>query len=135
MSDRFKTLLVAVLVALTITGWSYVQRAQELPPEEISAARFDRLLTFGRIASADVSPNPYRSIYTITGEFHRYGNSPKSPFTLTAQPSESRSHELLSLSNSRLQLPHSGTNAKFWDILPTALISLIIVGLLVYQHR
>lgn len=135
MSDRLKTLWFSLLAALTITGWSYVQRAQEVSPEELSAARFDRLLTFGRIASADVSPNPFRSIYTITGEFHRYGNSPKTPFTITTHLSETRFHELLTLSQSRLQLPHNGTNAKFWDILPTALISLIIIGLLVYQHR
>lgn len=134
MSDRLKTLIALAVAAVVITGWSFAQRAQTLPPEELSTARFQRLLAAGRILHADLEPNSFRDVYRINGDFTRTGGA-KAAFSATAHLTEWDVQRLLALSNSRLQLPHSGTNAKLWDILPTALVSVIILGLVLYQHR
>jgi cell division protease FtsH len=134
MAERFKVFISVFIVALAITGWSIVQRLQQLPPESLSTARFQRLLSTGHIVSADLEPNLYRDIYRVSGEYSRLDGT-KSSFTVTAHLTDWDVQKLLGLSRSSLQLPHTGTAARLWDILPTAIVSLIIVGLLYYQHR
>jgi cell division protease FtsH len=134
MFDRFKTLLALFALAVAVTGWSIVERNQLLPAEELSTARFQRLLWDGRIASAQVEPNNLRDIYTIKGEYTRPSGH-KSEFAVTAHLSEWDVQKLLGLSHSQLKLPHTGTTGRMWDILPTLVISGIIMTLLVYQHR
>jgi cell division protease FtsH len=134
MFDRFKSLLALVIVALAVTGLSYLVREQSLPLEELSTARFQRLLWDGRIVSAQVEPNNLRDIYSIKGEYNR-ASGHKSSFQVTAHLSEWDVQKLLGLSRSQLKLPHSGTSSRMWDILPTLVISGIIIALLLYQHR
>lgn len=134
MAERSKLLLALFIVALAITGWSIIERTQQLAPESLSTARFQRLLATGHIISADLEPNLYRDIYKVSGDFSRIDGT-KSTFTVTAHLTEWDVQKLLGLSRSSLQLPHTGTAGKLWDILPTAIVSLIIVGLLFYQHR
>jgi cell division protease FtsH len=134
MFDRFKSLLALVIVALAVTGLSYLVRDQSLPLEELSTARFQRLLWDGRIVSAQVEPNNLRDIYSIKGEYNR-ASGHKSSFQVTAHLSEWDVQKLLGLSRSQLKLPHSGTSSRMWDILPTLVISGIIIALLLYQHR
>jgi cell division protease FtsH len=134
MFDRFKSLLTLVALALAITGWSFLARNQSLPTEELSPARFQRLLWDGRIVSAQVEPNNLRDIYTIKGEYSR-ASGHKTEFQVAAHLSEWDLQKILGLSHSQLKLPHSGTSGRMWDILPTLVISAIIIGLLLYQHR
>src|ERR1051325_2522112 len=134
MSERFKSLLALVALALAITGWSHYARTQTLPPEELTTARFQRLLSAGRIVSAEVEPNSLHNIYTIKGEFMRPGGH-KYPFKAAARLNDGDLEAVLSLSQSQLKLPHTGTSGRMWDILPTVVISTIIIGLLLYQHR
>src|ERR1051325_3783267 len=134
MSERFKSLLALVALALAITGWSHFARTQTLPPEELTTARFQRLLSAGRIVSAEVEPNSLHNIYTIKGEFMRPGGH-KFPFRAAARLNDGDLEAVLSLSQSQLKLPHTGTSNRMWDVLPTVVIATIIVGLLVYQHR
>ena len=134
MFDPFKSLLALVIVALAVTGLSYIVRDPSLPLEELSTARFQRLLWDGRIVSAQVEPNSLRDIYSIKGEYNR-ASGHKSAFQVTAHLSEWDVQKLLGLSRSQLKLPHSGTSSRMWDILPTLVISGIIIALLLYQHR
>jgi cell division protease FtsH len=134
MFDRFKSLFVLVILTIAITGLSFVVRNQAAPLEELSSARFQRLLWDGRIVSAQVEPNNLRDIYNIKGEYTRLGGH-KSEFQVTAHLSEWDVQKLLGLSRSQLKLPHTGTSSRMWDILPTLVISGIIIGLLLYQHR
>jgi cell division protease FtsH len=134
MLDRFKTLLLLVALALAVTGFSYVGLNQTIAPEELNSARFQRLLWDSRIVSAQVEPNALRDIYTIKGEFKRPSGG-KSEFKVTAHLSEWDLQKVLGLSRAQLHLPQTGTSNRLWDILPTVVISVIILGLLVYHHR
>lgn len=134
MTDRLKLLVVLFVAALCVVGWSMFETSATLPHEELSTARFQRLLGSGRIISADLQPNSYRDIYKVTGEYKRENGSP-TKFSATAHLTEWDVQRLLGLSRSQLLLPNNGTNNRLWDILPTALVSLIVIGLLVYQHR
>jgi cell division protease FtsH len=134
MFDRFKTLLTLVAVALAITGYSYVGLNQTLPAQELSSARFQRLLWDGRIISAQVEPHALRDIYAIKGEY-KSPKGAKIDFKVTAHLSEWDLQKVLGVSRAQLKLPQTGTSNRFWDILPTVVISVIIIGLLVYHHR
>src|SRR5205085_245595 len=65
----------------------------------------------------------------------RPGTSSKTPFTATAHLNDFDLQRVFVVSNSKLHLPHTGTSAKAWDILPTVLISLLILGVVLYQQR
>src|ERR1051326_4221430 len=106
MSDRFKKLLALVAVALAVTGFSFLARNQSPSFEELSTARFQRLLWDGRIVSAQVEPNSLRDIYSIKGEYTRPGGH-KSEFQVTAHLSDWDVQKLLGLSHSQLKLPHT----------------------------
>src|SRR5688572_17582917 len=134
MFDRFKTLLTLFAVALAITGYSYVGLNSKLPPEELTSASFQRLLWDGRIVSAQVEPNTLRDIYGIKGEYKRPSGA-KIDFKVTAHLSEWDLQKVLGVSRAQLSLPQTGTPNRLWDILPTVVISTIIIGLLVYHHR
>jgi cell division protease FtsH len=135
MSERFKLLFAFFILTLVVTGWSCLERAHESPREELAASRFQRLLAAGKVLSAEVQPNAYRDIYSITGEYLRSAKAAKTPFTVTTHLDEFELRQTLDLSNAHLALPHNGTGSRLWDILPTILISAIILGLLAYQHR
>ncbi|HUS35869.1 MAG TPA: AAA family ATPase, partial [Verrucomicrobiae bacterium] len=134
MLDRFRTLLLLVALALAVTGYSYIGLDRTLGPEELSSSRFQRLLWDSRVVSAQVEPNALRDIYSIKGEFKRSSGG-KSEFRVTAHLSEWDLQKVLSLSRAQLSLPQTGTSNRFWDILPTIVISVIILGLLVYHQR
>lgn len=134
MLDRFRTLLLIVAVALAVTGYSYIGLDRTLGPEELSSARFQRLLWDGRVVSVQVEPHALRDIYSIKGEFKRSSGG-KSDFKVTAHLSEWDLQKVLGLSRAQLNLPQTGTSNRFWDILPTVVISIIIIGLLAYHHR
>jgi len=137
MSERFKLLFSVLLVTLGLTGWSVLERSQQAQPprEELGAARFQRLLAAGKIVSAEVQPNAFRDIYTISGDYARAAKAAKTPFKVTTHLDDFELKQALELSNARLALPHNGTTSHLWDILPTLVISGMILGLLLYQHR
>ncbi len=134
MPNKSPVLWTVCLAALLVAGWSMLERSQPPPPEELSAHRFQRLLASNRVLSAEVQPNHFRNIFTVRGVYARQPGD-KTDFTLTAHLTEGEVQQLLGLSSSKLQLPQSGTAARVWEILPTALVSAVILALLVYQHR
>lgn len=135
MSDSRKALSCFVAIAALAAIVSFFCLKQSLPPEELSRARFDRILSGNQIVSAQVLPNHFRGIYTVKGEYTRREGAAKTDFTIATQLSELEVERLLNLPKAQLQLPHTGTAGKLWDIAPTAVIALLVVGLLVYQHR
>src|SRR5205823_4170305 len=102
-------------------------------PEELSRVKFDRLVAGNTIVMAQVVPRPFPGIYTISGAYLAGSEGPKTDFTVTTHLTETQLTALLSRPNAAIEVPKSGTRAKFWDILPAILVVLLVAGALAYQ--
>src|SRR5688572_19295625 len=119
------SLIVASVVAcLALLFWPRLKTA----PEEITRVKFDRLVGEDAIASAQVTPRPFTGIYTIAGTYLRGLDRRKTDFIVTTHLTEAQLTALLSKPNATIEVPKSGTRAKFLDIVPAILVVLIVAA-------
>ncbi|MEW6156269.1 MAG: AAA family ATPase [Verrucomicrobiota bacterium] len=131
MSSHFKHTLLALIV---VAGLIFVFLPRpRLGPEEISRVRLERLLQENAIATVEVTPRSFDSIYTVTGAYWRGPQRNKVDFTLTTHLSETQVQQLLAKSTARVGLPKINTPSKVMDIVPTLVIAVLVIGLVVYQ--
>lgn len=135
MSERHKLFFGLAGFSAVLALISFLILNPALAPEELTRARFDRLLNSSAIESAQVSPHQLPGIYTVKGQYTRGPKAAKTDFVIATQLSELEVERLLNLPKAQLQLPHSGTSGKFWDLAPTAIIALLVIGLIIYQQR
>lgn len=131
MSNHFRYALIIVLAAF---GLLLALTPNSKPvPEEISLLKLQRLVEQKSILSAEVTPRAFGDIYTVRGFYATQARPGKTEFTLTTHLDEPQLNALLSRNTVRLELPKISTRAKFLDIVPTAVVLFLIVGLVAYQ--
>ncbi len=135
MSVKLKRIIVgsllvsAVAAVLGLMFWPRLKTS----PEEITRAKFDRLIADDAIARAKVTPRPFPGIYTISGTYLRGLDRRKADFVLTTHLTEAQLTALLAKPSTTIDVPRSGTRAKFLDMIPAILVVLIVAGALAYQ--
>ncbi|MCI0534332.1 MAG: AAA family ATPase [Verrucomicrobiales bacterium] len=135
MSVKLKRIVAVSLIIMAIVGGVALLFWPRLiiSPEEISRGKFDRLVGEDAIARAEVTPRPFAGIYTISGTYFRGADRDKAEFTVTTHLTEAQLAALLSKPIATIEVPKSGTRAKFLDMVPAILVVLIVAAALAYQ--
>jgi cell division protease FtsH len=133
MSEKFKRLLPIVIVAAVVAVVLIWQPNSKAPPEEISRARLERLISEKAITEAELTPRPYKDIYEVKGVYQRGLSSPKVDFTITTHLTEAQLQSLLDRPNAQIAVPKTSARARLLELAPTLIIASLVIVLLVYQ--
>jgi len=135
MSVKLKRIVAASLLVLLIGACFAPLFWPRIPttPEPLSHVRLDSLVAENAISSARVTPLPFTGIYTVTGTYFRGADRRKTDFTITTHLTEAQLNALLAKPTTTIEMPKSGTRAKFWDIVPAILVVLLVAAALAYQ--
>ena len=133
MSTNFKK-AIAVLLTLGFVVWLCMPRSGR-PVEEISRTRFAHMVDQKKIVTASVAPQQFQSIYTVTGTYRRHPGGEPVNFTITTHLSEAQLNALLQTTPAAIEVPQLSARMRIWDIVPTALIAFVVVGMVLYQTR
>lgn len=135
MSENFRRILPLLVVGLVVSVIVLCQPAPELPPEDISAAKLQRLIEEKQIVSASLTPRAYKDIYQVTGVYQRGIASPKIDFTITTYLTDGQVRALLARPGAGIKISSASTKARLIELAPTLVVASLVVFLLVYQSR
>jgi cell division protease FtsH len=134
MSNNFKKMVAALLL---VGGLAWLLIPQSTAPvEEISRARFDRIISEKSIIHAKIAPKPgYANIYTVSGAYRPAATRGPVEFTITSLFSEPQISGLIQTTPAAIEMPQVSARMRVWDLVPTLLIGVLVAGLAVYQTR
>lgn len=135
MSDKFKRFLPFLVVAVVVSAVLFWQPHSKLPPEEISRAKFENLLSHNAIMQAELTPKPFKDIYSVKGIYRRSLTSPKVDFNITTHLTEAQMQALLARPATELSLPKANSKNQILEVAPTIVVALLVVVLLIYQNN
>lgn len=135
MSEKFKRILPVLVVGLVVSVVLFWQPNPKLPPEEITPAKFERLMEQKAIVSAELTPKAYKDIYQVTGVYQRGLTNPKVDFTITTFLTEQQVQALLGRPTARVELPRTTAKSRFIEFAPTLVIASLVIFLLFYQTQ
>src|SRR5688572_28524131 len=113
MSTSFRRLLpVLIVLAAVVLVW---RPKSQLPPERISRAKLDRLISMNGIAAADLTPRNFPGIYQVQGSYITGPDQQKVRFEITTHLNHSQVDALLSRHGVSIEVPKISTQSKIMD--------------------
>jgi cell division protease FtsH len=135
MSEKYKRILPVLIVAAVVAVVLFWQPNPQTPPEEITRAKLERLITEKAIVQAELTPRPYKDIYDIKGIYQRALGTAKVDFAITTHLNESQVQALLERPAASIAVPKTSARNRFLDLAPTLIIASLVLVLLYYQSN
>src|SRR4051812_36525177 len=127
MSEKYKRILPVLIVAAVVAVVLFWQPNPQTPPEEITRAKLERLITEKAIVQAELTPRPYKDIYDIKGIYQRALGTAKVDFAITTHLNESQVQALLERPAASIAVPKTSARNRFLDLAPTLIIASLVL--------